>query len=154
MIKKAGQTFSSRGKNNSPYFNLASIPHRLFQKWTNLNFRALNVNFVILKSRLECVEKPNGNEECSFIDAVCIPGASRCEQQGIHSHNWFSTRDLNTASQWQADNSANFSLHGLWMVQYDRLVESDWWLGLNNSAVHAPPPRAQRPADTQNATRQ
>ena len=59
--------------------------------------------------------------------------------RGIHSYNWFSTRDPNTASQWQADNSANFSLHSLWMALYDRLVECDWWLGFNNGTVNPPP---------------
>lgn len=116
MIKKSDKPFLLELKIIHPCFNSASKPYRLFQKWTNWNFRALNVKIVILENRLECVEKPNWNEERSFIDAVCIPGASRREQQGIHSHNWFSTRDLNTASRWQADNSANFSLHGLWMV--------------------------------------
>lgn len=82
--------------------------------------------------RVEKCENLKVNGECSFKGTVRIPGAWQHEQQGIHSYNWFSTRDPNTASQWQADNSANFSQHSLWMALYDRLVECDWWPGLNN----------------------
>lgn len=85
------------------------------------------------------VWKPEGKwRVLLFKGTARIPGAWQRELRGIHSHNWFSTREPNTASQWQADNSANFSHHSLWMALYDRLVECDWWPGLNNGTI--PPP--------------
>lgn len=83
--------------------------------------------------------KPEGKwRVLLFKGTARIPGAWQRELRGIHSHNWFSTRDPNTASQWQADNSANFSHHSLWMALYDRLVECDWWPGLNNGTIPLP----------------
>lgn len=133
--------------NNSDAFKMSG------QFWNAKQQKCQNPAF---RRQVERCGNSGGKYRELFLGPEHIPGAWRRPQHAIHSYNWFSTRDRDTASQWQADNGAKFSQHSLWTAPYDRFVERDWWFGFNNGTI---PPTLYvhnkgiaTPPDTQNTS--
>lgn len=148
---KQSLSFPSRCQRFGVFFKFLSSPLSQGSRTIPMFFK-LSGQFYEVKHRRKCqtvlsecelkgVKTLMVNGECSFEASPQLDNMSSPALTGTIG---FSAWDPDTAHQWQADNSANFSRLGLWMALYDRLVECDWWPRLNNGTLPPPYRSAQK----------